>query len=94
MPWYRVTYRPEVAEDLASVEKEMAQRLLEKTKWLASNAANLRHEPLADDLPALAKYTVGEWCIVYALDAGKRLVDVHLIGRRKDLYRPRGTRRA
>ena len=63
MAWYRVAYRPQVVSDLAGIETITAQRLLDKTKWLASNAENLRHEPLAPDLPVLAKYAVGEWRI-------------------------------
>ena len=46
MAWYGIAYRPEVVKDLAGVDKTMAQRLLDKTKWLASNVENLRHEQI------------------------------------------------
>jgi len=45
MAWYRLAYRPEVVGDLAKIEKAMAQRLLDKTKWLASNVENLQVYP-------------------------------------------------
>jgi len=86
MAWYRLAYRPEVLTDLASVDKTMAQRLLDKTKWLASNVENLRHEPIAPDLPGVSKYAVGEWRIFYSIDQEEHLVDVHLIGNQKDLH--------
>jgi len=85
MAWYRVAYRPTVLDDLAKIEKAMAQRLLEKTKWLSSNAENLRHEPISPDLPGLSKYAVGEWRIFYSIDREEHLVDVHLIANQKDL---------
>jgi mRNA interferase RelE/StbE len=85
MAWYRIAYRPAVLDDLAKIEKAMAQRLLEKTKWLASNVENLRHEPISRDLPGLSKYAVGEWRIYYSIDREERLVDVHLIASQKDL---------
>ena len=85
MTWYRIAYRPEVVKDLARVDKTMAQRLLDKTKWLASNVENLRHEPISPDLPGLSKYAVGEWRIFYSIDQEEYLVDVHLIGRSTDL---------
>ena len=85
MAWYRIAYRPEVVKDLARVDKTMAQRLLDKTKWLASNVENLRHEPISPDLPGLSKYAVGEWRIFYSIDQEEYLVDVHLIGRSTDL---------
>lgn len=69
MPWYRLACKPAVLVDLAALDKELAQRLLDKTKWLASNVGNLRHEPIAPDLPGLAKYAVGDWRIFYWLTA-------------------------
>ena len=85
MAWYRLAYRPAVVGDLAKIEKAMAQRLLDKTKWLASNVENLRHEPISPDLPGVSKYAVGEWRIFYSIDREEHLVDVHLIARCTDL---------
>jgi len=85
MAWYRVAYRPEVVADLAKVDKAMAQRILDKTKWLASNVENLRHEPIAPDLPGLSKYAVGDWRIFYSIDRKEQLVDVHMIVNQKEL---------
>ncbi len=85
MAWYRIVYRPAVLDDLAKIEKAMAQRLLDKTKWLASNAENLRHEPISPDLPGLSKYAVSEWRIFYSIDREEHLVDIHLIAHQKEL---------
>ena len=85
MAWYRIAYRPVVLDDLAKIEKAMAQRLLDKTKWLASNVENLRHEPISPDLPGLSKYAVGEWRIFYSIDQNEHLVDIHMITHGKDL---------
>lgn len=79
MPWYRLVFHPGTARDLAAIEEPMAQRLLDKCKWLVSNVDNLRHEPIADDLPGLCKYAVGEWRIFYAIDRTKQLVEIHAI---------------
>ena len=87
MAWYRLAYRPAVVGDLAKIEKAMAQRLLDKTKWLASNVENLHHDPISPDLPGLSKYAVGEWRIFYSIDREEHLVDVHLIAHCTDLKR-------
>lgn len=86
MAWFQIAYRPDVVSDLRKVDAATAQRLLDKTKWLASNVGNLRHEPLAPDLPRLSKYAVGDWRIVYAVNQEDRLVDVHWLAHRRDLY--------
>lgn len=85
MPWYRLAFKPDVIADLAPLEKEFAQRLFDKTKWLASNVANLRHEPIAPELPGVAKYAVGDWRIFYSIDHENYLLIVHSIIHKKDL---------
>ncbi len=85
MAWYRVAYRPTILIDLASFELSMAQRLLDKTKWIASNIDNLRHEPIAPDLPGLFKYAVEDWRIFYSIDRNDHLVDIHGIVRHREL---------
>lgn len=79
MPWYRLAFQPGTAQDLSTIDRSTAQRLLDKSKWLASNVNNLRHEPIADDLPGLCKYAVGEWRIFYTIDRTEQLVDIHAI---------------
>jgi mRNA interferase RelE/StbE len=86
MAWYQVSYQPQIVDDLAAVDPGMAQRIVDKTKWLASNADNLRHEAFEGSLPALHKYAVGDWRIVYSIDRGEHVVTIHLIGQRQQLY--------
>ena len=85
MAWYRVAYRPTILIDLASFELSMAQRLFDKTKWIASNIDNLRHEPIAPDLPGLSKYAVEDWRIFYSIDRNDHVVDIHGIVRHREL---------
>ena len=84
MPWYRLAFQEGVVQDLTSAGLPMAQRLLEKTKWIASNVENLRHEPVRD-LAGLHKYAVADWRIFYAIDPNERLVDVHAVIHKKAL---------
>ncbi len=85
MAWYRLAYRPAILQDLANLEPSVAQRLLNKTKWIASNIDNLRHDPIAFDLPGLSKYAIEEWRIFYSIDRDNRLVDIHGIVRQREV---------
>lgn len=87
MAWYRLAFKPDVVADLAKLET-MAQRLFDKTKWLASNVENLRHEPAAPELPDISKYAVGDWRIFYSVDRIEQVLDIHCIAHRKDLTQP------
>jgi len=79
MPWFRLAFRPDVVSDLRTADPAMAQRLFDKTKWLASNVDNLRHESVASDLPGIHKYAVGDWRIFYSIDRNEQMVDIHYI---------------
>ncbi len=85
MAWFRLSFRSGVVGDLETIEKPLAQRLFEKTKWLASNVDNLRHEPVSPDLPGISKYSVGEWRIFYSIDRADQLVDIHCIAHERDM---------
>jgi mRNA interferase RelE/StbE len=86
MPWYRLMFQAGVVQDLAGVGLPMAQRLLDKTKWIASNVANLRHQSVPG-LAGLHKYAVGDWRIFYAIDRAEGLVDIHAVIQQKTLRR-------
>ena len=85
MAWYRLAYRPALLQDFAGLNPILAQRLFDKTKWLASNVENLRHEPITPDLAGLFKYAVEDWRIFYSSDREDHLVDIHHIVNRKEL---------
>ena len=90
MPWFRLAFRPDVIIDLRAADPTMAQRLFDKTKWLASNVENLRHELVAADLPGIHKYAVGDWRIFYSIDRSEQLVDIHYIQHRPPAGRASG----
>ena len=85
MAWYRLAYCPAIIKDLANLEPSIAQRLLDKTKWIASNIDNLRHEPITPDLPGLSKYAVEDWRIFYSIDRENHMVDIHGVVRQREL---------
>jgi len=85
MAWFRLAFRPEVIKDLEGIDRPTAQRLFDKTKWLASNVENLRHEPVSSDLAVLSKYAVGEWRIFYSIDRDDNIIDIHCIAHAEDV---------
>ena len=85
MAWYRLTFQARLVDDLARIEGSTAQRLFDKSKWIASNVDNLRHERVAEDLPDLYKYAVGDWRIFYAIERAEQLVDIHAIVHKRAL---------
>jgi len=84
---YRVEFVPKAYEELASLDKTVAQRVLRKLRWLAENLDNLTPEPLIGEFKGLFKLRIGSYRVVFSCDREKRVIIVHLIGHRSDIYK-------
>ena len=85
---YRVEFLPQASDELAALDKAVAQRVLKKLKWLAENFADLTPESLGGQLKGLFKLRIGSYRVFYSFDREKRIITVHLIGHRKEIYKP------
>ena len=84
---YQVRFLPEAADEFASLDKPIAERVLKKLKWLAENFENLSPMPLCGELKGLFKLRVGSYRVFYSFDREKRTIYVHLIGHRQEIYK-------
>lgn len=87
MTAYQVEFLPEASKELAALDKPVAQRVLKKLKWLAENFEALTPEPLGGELKGLFKLRVGSYGVFYSFDREKRILTVHLVGHRRDIYK-------
>lgn len=87
MKGFQVQFLPEASAELASLDKAVAQRILKKLKWLAENFEDLAPEPLSGELKGLFKLRVGSYRVFYSVDRGERIITVHLLGHRREIYR-------
>jgi len=83
---YQVRFLPEAADEFASLDKPIAERVLKKLKWLAENFENFRPMSLRGELKGLFKLRVGSYRVLYSFDRGKRTIYVHL-GHRQEIYK-------
>ena len=84
---YRIRFLPEAAEELASLDKQVAQRILKKLRWLAENLGNLTPEPLGGELKGLFKLRVGSYRVFYSFDRERKVIYIHLLGHRREIYK-------
>jgi mRNA interferase RelE/StbE len=83
---YQVELLPTAINDLRGLDKAVAQRIVNKLRWLAENFESIRPEELAGPLTGLNKLRVGDYRAIYEADRDNRLIIVHLIGHRKVIY--------
>jgi len=83
---YKLDFTQNGFSCLGSLDKNIAQRILNKLKWLILNADETRHLPLRANLAGLYKFRIGDWRVIYEIDQSRKILIVHKIGHRKDVY--------
>lgn len=86
---YRIRMLDAASCGLARLDKAVARRIVERIDWLAENLDRIRPEPLSGDFADLFKLRVGDYRIGYEVIHGERLIVVHVIGHRREVYRKR-----
>jgi mRNA interferase RelE/StbE len=84
---YQVELLPPAIDDLRRLDKSIAQRVVNRLRWLAENFELIKPEAQVGPLLGLSKLRVGDYRVVYEADRENRLITVHLIGHRREIYR-------
>ena len=83
---YKIELRPEAIHDLESLDPSVVDRILKKLNWLKENFEIITPVPLKGELKGLFKLRVGDYRILYTHNRKQKLISVHLIGHRRDIY--------
>jgi len=83
---YKIELRPEAIHDLESLDTSVVDRILKKLNWLKENFEIITPVPLKGELKGLFKLRVGDYRILYTHNRKQKLISVHLIGHRRDIY--------
>jgi len=83
----QVEFTSKALEDLARLDRQVAQWILKKIRWLSENLDQVNPEPLTGKLKGVYKLRVGDWRTLYTLE-GKKLI-VHAVRHRRKVYKDR-----
>jgi len=84
---YKLDFGPEGRITFASLDREVAQRVLDKLKWLIQNIEVLPTIPLHGKYSKLFKLKVGDWRVIYEINYNNKTVTVHKVGHRSEVYK-------
>ena len=73
--------------ELSDLDKTIAKRIIKKLKWLAENFENIYPEVLKGELSGFYKLRVGNYRIIYEVFQKEKVIIIHLIGHRRDIYK-------
>ena len=85
----KVEFMPTAAEDLAGLPKPIAQRILNKIRWLAENFSSLVPEPLTGQWEGVYKLRVGDYRVLYTFNEMKTSITIHFVRHRREVYKPK-----
>jgi mRNA interferase RelE/StbE len=84
---YQVDFRPQAEEDLSRLDKQISQRVLKRIRWLAQHFEEITVEPLSGkQWKGVFKFRVGDYRVLYTASRSKKLITIHLIGHRREIY--------
>ncbi|MCP4418980.1 MAG: type II toxin-antitoxin system RelE/ParE family toxin [Chloroflexi bacterium] len=63
-----VVFTSRAEENLAKLDKRIAQRILKKIHWLAENLESLNQESLTGQFQGVLKLRVGDYRVLYTLE--------------------------
>jgi len=75
--------------ELARLDKPIARRVIERLSWLANHIDDIEPEALTGELDGLFKLRIGDFRVIYEILHSERLIIVHAIGHRREIYRDR-----
>jgi mRNA interferase RelE/StbE len=83
---YSVEFTAAGLADLEKLTSTIQDRILRKIRWLSENFDDMNPQALSADLSGLFKLRVGDYRVIYSLNAGRQTITIHKIGHRRDVY--------
>ena len=84
---YQVEFLTEAEADLSRLDSRIRERIFMKVKWLSENFESITPEPLSGQFKGFFKLRVGDYRAIYTVNPELRLVLVHLVGHRREIYK-------
>ncbi len=84
---YKLVFSLEAMASLASLDKNIAQRVLDRLKWLIQNINNITLIPIKGNLSGLYKLRVGAWRIIYEVNHREKVITIYKVRHRREIYR-------
>ncbi len=83
---YDVDFSPEAATSLSRLDKQIAQRVLDRIKWLSFHIEDVNHKALSGHLRGAFKLRVGDYRVVYELKRKTAVLTIRFIAHRSEVY--------
>jgi len=76
-------------QELRRLDPGAVRQVTTRLRWLAEHPAEVKHQALTGTLRGQYKLRAGDYRVLYEVRSEERLIIVHTIGDRRDIYRKR-----
>ena len=84
---YKVEFLTTAFNELKKLDKIISQIIMDKSHRMADNFENIIPEILTANLKGMYKLRVGDWRIIYTVNQKTKVITIHMIGHRKEIYK-------
>ncbi len=84
---YSVRILKPASKELEKLDRTVARRIVDRIDWLASNLDSTKLFPLKGELSGLYKVREGAYRIIIEILREDRIIVVHAIGHRREVYK-------
>ncbi len=84
---YVVNFTPQAVEDLARLDKIVAQQIANKIDWLSQNIENIIPIPLKGKFKDKYKLRTGDWRVIYSIEHASHSITIYAIKHRREIYK-------
>ncbi len=83
---YRIEFDPKAIEDLRGLSVKVQSQILKKINWLGLNFQQVQPKSLAENLAGFYKLRVGDYRVLYEIDAELEVIAIARVGHRREIY--------
>ena len=84
---YQVRILDPATHELARLDKQISRRIVKRIRWLAENLDDVKPVALKGNLAGFYKLRAGDYRVIYEILHNERVIVIHLIGHRREVYR-------
>ena len=84
---YKIEFTLQAEEDLARLDKTIAQNIANKIDWLAQNIENINPTQLKGKFKGKCKLRVGDWRVIYSFERSSQLITIYAVRHRREVYK-------
>lgn len=86
---YTVRILKAASSELERLDETVGRRIVQRIRWLAENVEHIKLEALKGELAGLYKLREGDYRIIYEVLHQEKMIIIHSIGHRSEVYRKR-----